>query len=129
MNKPSPNFLKICELGKIEPGQTERLWLEIWQKAIRNFLNWLIHENNLSPEQSQSLLEVMESIKKDGPKDKSVIDWVFPLLSEEQKIVSSQRFTAMLLDSFHEFYQEVIIHLTSEKQVLVEDYLKNTYAG
>lgn len=127
MNKPSANFLRICEIAKIEPEQAGGLWLEIWQKAIRNFLSWLIHENSLSSKQSQSLLEVMESIKKDGPRDKSVADWVFPLLSEEQKIYASQKFACFLLDSFQEFYQKVIINLTSEKQVLVEGYLKNNY--
>lgn len=129
MNKPSPNFLKICELAKIEPGQAERLWLEIWQKAIRNFLNELVKESNFTPQQSQSLLEVLDSIKKNGTQGKSVVDWVFPLLSEEQKIKSSQKFAYLLLDAFQEFYKDLMLNLSSRNLELIESYLNKSYVS
>lgn len=85
MNLPNKNFLSICIMSGMGEEKAKELWLEIWSKAISKFLEWLIDEGHLSSDQASKLSAVFKSVREQGSQGKSIFDWIFPIISEEQK--------------------------------------------
>ena len=51
MNPPTPTFKSICKIAGYSDEKINQLWLSVWSQSLKDFLDWIVLEAGLTPEQ------------------------------------------------------------------------------
>lgn len=82
----------------MDEEDTDRLWLDIWQKTVDDFLRWLILEGNLNEDQFRKLETIFQNIiNRTGNTDRMILDIISPILTDSQKTNSTYQIAQFLV--------------------------------
>jgi len=97
MNKPSQFFVDYCKSAQISQDKIQKHWFSIWEKAIEEFLTWIVRDGNLTNDQLKKFTHLFNKIIKDKTIDRNIIDMVAPILGKKQKAKAINQFSELFL--------------------------------
>ena len=129
MNQPPKVFVTICNIAQMPADKINQAWLDLSEKVISEFIEWLIKESGLSQNQLKSLETMLQEVVNDKtPKGNNVLDLVKPILSEVQKKEAIDKYSDLFVTNLNSFYTTLKESMTFEQKQVTDSYIKTTYA-
>lgn len=121
-NNAPADFINICGIAGISKEKTQEEWLSIWEKAITEYLFWLLNENDLSEMELRKLDAILTKVinKEKDVEEKDIIKITAILLEDEEKkrqaiTKFAEIFVKHYIDTCQELEQTMSL---SQKQVI-----------
>lgn len=128
MNQPPKVFTTICNIIEMPTEKINQTWLDISEKVISEFIEWLINEGSLAEDQLKSLEKVLsEAANGKTPEGNQIFELVTPILKEDQKSQAMNKYSDLFVSNLEGFYTTLKETMTLEQKQVADSYTKTSY--
>lgn len=125
VNNAPKSFLTICKMAGFSEDKIQFLWIDVWEKTISGFLEWLIKDLDLNNEQLQKLEELFLTIENRESKQ-SILASLELILSEGQMRLAAEKFAGLFTVNLDNFYTNLRSKMNMEQKQVVDSFIKLT---